>query len=125
MAHDHASQKKLISIEKQINSLNIQRPSEIEGYAISHYDYLNLDPSDKGLNELWNNPEIIAHAGNFMLMPQNHVWTLRDNTNPDTVASCIRFGIEENYGLIDQLATNPAYQGKGLAKKLMEEVEFF
>ncbi|MBI2344742.1 GNAT family N-acetyltransferase [Candidatus Dependentiae bacterium] len=120
-----ASPKQLVMMEKQINHLSSKKPCAIKGYTISHYDSFSADPSDKGLSELWDNPKIIADAGHFMILPENQILTLRDDTNLKKVASCIKFGIVDDCGYIDQLATHPGYQGKGLARKLIEEAEFF
>jgi ribosomal protein S18 acetylase RimI-like enzyme len=120
-----ASERKLVVMEKTINFSILQRPIEVQGYTISRYDNVTLDPSAEGFAELWNNPRIIADAGYFMVVPENQIWVLRDDSNPKSIASCIRFGVLDDCGYIDQLATHQNYQGHGLAKKLMQEAELF
>lgn len=121
----NASQRKLVVMQKSINRLNVQKPAEIEGYTISYYDSLSIDSSEAGLVELWEDPKIIANAGFFMVVPENQILVVRDKAKPKSVASCIRFGVVDSCGHIDQLATHSDYQGHGLAKKLIQEAEFF
>lgn len=95
-----------------------------DGYTISQYDASNINYVMPGIEELWQDPEIIHNCGGLSIRDEDNIFITIRNSRTQSVCGCIQIGSDKDKILgIFQLAIERNHRSKGFAQLLMKMAE--